>query len=426
MFLALIGGRHSYRVIPQVLGGTGMLWFAFVWLSAAGSWQWSPGDGWSATARNAGRVWAKEPAPAPAPTARIAFKNREETRDELGEIVLASQDGGKLLLTADGQLWLLQPADIISESASNQALEPQTTDEITADLRAKLAPGFLVHKTAHFVLVYNTSETYARWVGDLYERLYRAFANFWKQRGVRLEEPRFPLVALVFDTQAAYLQYAEREIGPSAKAMIGYYNMQTNRIVSFDITGVQGLAVPGGRYSSTAMLTQLFSRPEAERTVATIVHEAVHQIAYNSGLQVRLADNPKWLSEGMAMFFETPDVNNPRGWGTVGKINYHQLQQFRQYLARRPNDSLTTLISDDSRFSTKELVSGAYAESWALTYFLLKVHGDEFAGYVKELRTYPPLGECDARQRIELFKKHFGDDMPKLDAQFVNYMRRLR
>ncbi|MGN6136944.1 MAG: DUF1570 domain-containing protein [Aureliella sp.] len=368
---------------------------------------------------------ADEPAAAPNPTAHIAFKNRAESRDELGEVVLASQDGGKLLLTADGQLWLLQPEDILSQTPSDEPLEPQSTEEISAELREKLAPGFLVHKTAHFVLIYNTSETYARWVGDLYERLYRAFANFWKQRGVRLDEPRFPLVALVFDSQAAYLQYAEREIGPSAKAMIGYYNMQTNRIVSFDITGVQGLAVPGQRYSSTAMLTALFSQPQAERTVATIVHEAVHQIAYNCGLQVRLADNPKWVSEGLAMFFETPD-NNPRGWGTIGKVNYHQLQQFRQYLSRRPNDSLTSLISDDGRFANKDTVAGAYAESWALTYFLLKAHTDKYVAYTKDLATYPPLGECDARQRIELFKKHFGDDTAKLDAQFLAYMRRLR
>jgi hypothetical protein len=230
----------------------------------------------------------------------------------------------------------------------------------------------------------------------------------------------------VFDSREAYLQYAEREIGPSAGAMIGYYNMQTNRIVTFDITGVQGLAVPGQRYSSSAMLTQLFSQPQAERTVATIVHEAVHQIAYNSGFQVRLADNPKWVSEGIAMFFETPDVNNARGWGTIGKINYYQLQQFRRYLQHRPSDSLTTLICDDRRFGDKSTVADAYAESWALTYYLLKAHSDNYADYMKAMAKLPPLGEGDARQRVELFKAHFGADLAKLDQQFVTFMRRQR
>ena len=126
------------------------------------------------------------------------------------------------------------------------------------------------------------------------------------------------------------------------------------------------------------------------------------------------------------MFFETPDVHSPRGWGTIGRANIHQLQQFRHYLGRRPSDSLTTLISDDTRFAGKDTVAAAYAESWALTYFLLKSQGDKYAQYAKEMATLRPLGESDARQRIELFKKHFGDDMTKLDTQFINYMRRLR
>lgn len=379
---------------------------------------------WSMLA--AGVLWSKHPPENAPKTERVSFKSNVQARDEVGEVLVESQDGGKLFLTADGRLWLLQPDEILAQAPSDEPLEPLSADAISASLRAELPNGFLVHKTAHFVLVYNTSETYARWVGDLFERLYRGFTNYWKGRGVKLKEPRFPLVALVFDSREAYLQYAEREIGESARAMIGYYNMQTNRVVTFDITGVQGLAVPGQRYSSSAMLTQLFSQPQAERTVATIVHEAVHQIAYNTGFQIRLADNPKWVSEGIAMFFETPDVNNARGWGTIGKINHYQLLQFARYMQRRPSDSLTTLISDDSRFADKDTVADAYAESWALTYYLLKAHSDEYADYMKALAKLPPLGEGDARQRVELFKEHFGDDLAKLDQQFITFMRRQR
>ena len=121
-----------------------------------------------------------------------------------------------------------------------------------------------------------------------------------------MQEPRFPLVAIVFNTKEAYLAYSEREIGETAKALIGYYNMQTNRMVSFDLTGVAGLAAGNNRFSSTQLISQAFAQPGAERTLATNVHEAVHQLSFNTGLQVRLADNPLWFSEGMAMFFETP------------------------------------------------------------------------------------------------------------------------
>lgn len=360
--------------------------------------------------------------------ARISFKEKNQTVERLGEILVESLDGGKLFLTADGRLRTLEPSEIISTKPCKEPLTPLTCEEVADEIRQELPPGFLVHKTLHFVLIYNTSETYARWVGDLYERLYRALTTSWTEKGFKLVKPRFPMVALVFDTREAYLQYAVRDIGEQAKLMIGYYDMMSNRIVTFDITGVQGLAEPGRRYSSQAMLNTLFSQPQAERTVATVVHEAVHQIAYNTGLQVRLGDNPKWVSEGLAMYCEAPDVNNPRGWGTIGKKNYHQLTRFAQFLRQRPADSLSALIANNDRFVSKDLtvIESAYSESWALTYFLFREKNSSYVAYLKEMSIQDPLVNCTDRQRVELFKKHFGNDLAKLDLQFINFMKRLR
>ena len=64
--------------------------------------------------------------------------------------------------------------------------------------------------------------------------------------------------------------------------------------------------------------TQSTDWSETERT---IVHEAVHQLAYNSTLQRRMADNPYWVSEGLATYFESPDLNSLRGWRNIGAIN---------------------------------------------------------------------------------------------------------
>ncbi|MCC6511331.1 MAG: hypothetical protein IT423_19675, partial [Pirellulaceae bacterium] len=172
---------------------------------------------------------AGRPLLTPTTTATIEFKSQGEHRHELGEVWLEGQDGGKLFLTADGQLWLIQPEEILQQAASTTPLQPLSNDQISQQLRSKLAPGFLIHKTEHFVLVYNTSETYVRWVGDLYERLYDAFHKYWDKNGIKLQEPRFPMVALVFDTREAYLQFARPEVKELAGAMIGYYNMQTNR-----------------------------------------------------------------------------------------------------------------------------------------------------------------------------------------------------
>ena len=366
---------------------------------------------------------ADEPVVKSFPIAKLEIKNHGPQRAEVGEVWEEGQDGSKLFLTRAGELMFLEAADVVKGSPTTEKFSPFSKSKAGELLKQELGAEFLSLETEHFVVVYNTSETYARWVGDLYEKLYKTFHKYW-DRQLELNEPRLPMVALVFKSQDAYMQFAKPEVGDLAKDMIGYYHLQTNRIVSFDITGVQGLAQPGQRYSSREMLMQLFTQPHAERTVATVVHEAVHQIAYNCGMQVRFADNPKWVSEGMAMFFEVPDPKSNVLWGTVGKVNPYQLTQFRKYLANRPADSLTTLISDDERFSGPgEQVLAAYAESWALTYYLMKAQKKNYAAYLAEHAQLKPLAEPDPRQRIELFKKHFGSNFAKLDADFIKFIR---
>ena len=368
--------------------------------------------------------------PTSRPTRLLEFKSTDSQPAPAGavrgEVVSELEGGNLLLLTEDGQLWTLEKDAIVSSSPSDTPFTPLTSDQIYEQFQQQLPGGFKVYKTQHYVLIYNTSEVYVKWVAQLFEHLYRGFYNYWKSKGFRISEPRFPLVAVVFSNRASYLAYAEREIGKSAEAMIGYYNMKTNRMVTYDMTGVDGIVPRDTRIASPLVIQQILSQPQAERTVATIIHEAVHQLAYNSGLQVRLADNPLWLSEGIAMFFETPDANSPKGWGAIGKVNPHNMRLFAQYIPQRPADSLLTLISQDQRLRDAETSSQAYPESWALTYYLMTLKNKQFVAYLKELADQSPLdGESSERERIELFKKHFGADLAELDKDLINFYRRM-
>src|SRR5262249_47151910 len=153
--------------------------------------------------------------------------------------------------------------------------------------------------------------------------------------------------------------------------IIGYYNLKTNRMTMYDLTGVEAGGLGNDRNAS-ARINQILSQPGAERTVATIVHEATHQLAFNSGLQVRFADVPFWLSEGIAIYFETPNLESTKGWRNIGSVNRYNLVNFRNYLPRREPGSLEKLLSDDKRFRDPMAGSDAYAEAWALTYFMLQ------------------------------------------------------
>jgi hypothetical protein len=341
-----------------------------------------------------------------------------------GKVLVQAVDGGLLLLSPDGQLWMIQPGEIVDRSQDERPFHPLTQDEISTQLLQEL-PGYRIHKTQHYIICYNTSDVYAEWCGALYERLYRGFFNFWKTRGWELQDPEMPLVALVFANRASFAEYSRPELGEAVNSVIGYYNMRTNRVNMYDLTGVDEFRKFAPRVNSTAHINQILSQPGAERTVATIVHEATHQLAYNSGMQVRFADNPLWVSEGLAMFFEAPDYKNEKGWRSIGMVNMVHLVNYRQYLAQRPQDSLRTLLADDKRFHEGDQVGTAYSEAWALNYFLLNRHRNDYVTYLKRLAEQKPLLQNAPEQRVALFQDVFGD-LTELDQELVRFYQRLR
>ena len=42
--------------------------------------------------------------------------------------------------------------------------------------------------------------------------------------------------------------------------------------------------------------------------VATIIHEATHQLAANTGLMPRKVRRPTWAAEGLATYFESAEI----------------------------------------------------------------------------------------------------------------------
>jgi hypothetical protein len=349
---------------------------------------------------------------------------RERARQRIsGKVLVEAQDGGLLLLDRAHVLWAVTPEELVRREQDAEPFEPLDRAAMAAEMLAQLPDGFRVHNTAHYVVCYNTSAAYAQWCGSLYERLYLAFRNYWQNRGLDLVDPEWPLVALVFDRQDGFANYARAELGDATASIIGYYSLRTNRVTMYDLTGIAG-QLPAA--STAAHINRLLSRPEAERTVATIIHEATHQLAFNCGLQTRYADIPLWLSEGMAIYFETPDLSSQRGWRRIGEVNRVRLLDFQRYLAQRPTDSLESLLRGDERFRNARLAPDAYAEAWALNYFLIQMRPKLYVRYLEALSRKRPLLYDDPAQRLAQFQQVFGDDLKQLDEEFLRYMRTIR
>lgn len=339
----------------------------------------------------------------------------------VGKVLVTAQDGGMLLMDRDGVLWIVQPEELNHHETTDDPFLATDPLAYARRLQLELPDGFQMRQTAHYVFLYDTSPAYAKWCGVLYERLYRAFHNFWQQRGITLHEPSVPLVAIIFADPHDFRAYGEQEMGEAVRSVVGYYNMQTNRVVMCDLTGLERQRRANGTTNHNGSLQQILAQPSSLPNIATIVHEATHQLAYNTGLQTRYADNPLWLSEGLAIFFETPDHGNEQGWRKVGGLHPQRLLTFRRSLAGRQTTRLVDLITDDGLLRDPATAGEAYAESWALCYYLLRRNPDGLVAYLQELSELSPLATLTIQERREMFEKHFGD-LVKLDRDFVRYM----
>jgi len=339
-----------------------------------------------------------------------------------GEALVEARDGGLLLKTADGALYTLPVETIRSRKTDAEPLAPLDREQLTEKLLAELPPGFRVHPSKNYVICYNTTRTYAQWTSALLERLQKAFISYWKKQGCDVKAPEHPLPVLVFADQASYAAYARKELGPAVGNVIGYYSLQSNRIMMYDLTGMQH----GGGRGSLHDITALLSQPAAEPLVATIVHEATHQIAFNCGLQTRMVSNPLWLSEGLAMYCETPDLYSSRSWSGIGKVNYSRFERFvNNYDAGRVAP-LARLVAEDELFRHPETAVDLYAQAWAWNYFLIKWRPKEYAAYLKMIKEKPLLIEDDRKTRLAEFKRHFGADLDALEEEFYRRMRRVK
>src|SRR3972149_4974979 len=271
---------------------------------------------------------------------RVTFFSDGQQETIAGRILVEAQDGGVLVESVDGAQHTIEGKSVLSRQKTDTPFKPLTPDELGEELLAKLPPGFRVHATPHYVVCYNTSREYAEWTSSLFERLYKAFTSYWKRQGMELHEPEFPLVVIAFADRASYEAAAKDDLGDAVRNVVGYYNLKTNQVNMYDLTGVESARGPATRRGSQREITQMLSQRAAVPLVATIVHEATHQIAFNCGLQTRLSDIPLWLCEGMAVYFEAPDLSSSRGWRGIGKVNYARLATFRRNLPNWRTDSL--------------------------------------------------------------------------------------
>ncbi len=310
------------------------------------------------------------------------------------------------LLGRDGRLWQFPPHQATEWQRVSYRFTPATVSELRAELLRELGGRFEVTTTTHYVVAHAKGQR-DQWA-ERFEGLYREFVTYFSKRGFNLTAPPFPLVGVVLPNEAGFRQYTAASLGsPAPPGLLGFYSLATNRIVLYDLD-------PSKHHDSW------------HETATTIIHEATHQTAFNTGIHSRTTPPPLWVAEGLATLFEAPGVSRARYHPTqADRLNRVRLTDFRR-LAAHPHgpDRLAAMVASDASFRANP--TAAYAEAWALTFYLVETQPAQYARYVALTVARPPFAEYTAAERTADFTSVFGNDWAMLEAQLRRFISSLR
>ncbi len=317
---------------------------------------------------------------------------------------LAWNSAQALLLGRDGRLWNVALGEVAGFRRSAGRFRAYGPSEFRAILLRELGPGYEVTGTGHYLVAHPAGQR-DRWA-ERFEQLYRGLVRYFAVRGLVLQEPPFPLVGVVCRDRADFLRHAGHQGLRPGQNIAGYYEIASNRIVLFD---------PGAGQPPAAGLQDL----------SVVFHEATHQVAFNTGLHSRLSPPPLWLAEGLATLFETPAVweKDPSG-AAFSRVNPRRLADFRTHvLPQHRPELLQELVVNDELFRTAAVP--AYAEAWALTYYLCETQAQAYARYLARTAQRDPFRRYTRAERLADFQAVFGADWRMLEARMLRFLQQV-
>ncbi|MDR2439328.1 MAG: DUF1570 domain-containing protein [Planctomycetaceae bacterium] len=356
----------------------------------------------------------------------IEFREHGKIRKEEGRIVLEAQDG--LAFEArDGQYFVVPPDLLISQTSDEKLFKPYTQREIIERLKQEFpeSQGYYLLETNHFFVIYTTSLGFAQWYGQLLEKLYTGYSSFWKEQGIMLSSPEFPMVAIVLSNPSKFLFYAQSEGFQLMRGQCAYYNKSSNRVVMCDLSGLETYREGDKDRASSRDIQVFLNQPNAAHNISAVIHEAVHLVGFSCGMHTRFAPNPLWLCEGLAVFHEVPDSGKRAGWSRTPKPNLPRLNTLKNYLQQNPDEPLQKIIRNDAPFNNAVTAANSYATAWGLTYYLIKRRPKEFTAYLKKIQEKNILSEDSPEIRVQDFEECFGNNWNKILKDCIDYLKKL-
>ncbi len=336
-----------------------------------------------------------------------------------GRIIAEIPGIAVLLEERNGKLHQISAKQITSRDDAEYIFVPLTSSESVIDLVSQVSDEFEITETEHYILCSNSATEYVEFSGKLLESVFDQYYRFMGELKVVVNEPARKLPIVIFANPSDFQVFAKKQHPEiSFEDTPGYFSVSDNQTLLLDLTGDRSIR------SATSIRKRLAEKP---LQVATVVHEAVHQLAFNSGLQVRMADNPLWLSEGLAMYFESGVSRSSLLLSRPGLVNPRHHPTFMKLVQdNRISGGLKSLIESDTAIQNVEEMPLAYAKAWALTHYLFREEQIGMQKYLQGIATRKPMVGLTAEQRTQEFQDAFGKLPDEMEREIVSYMKRQR
>lgn len=318
-------------------------------------------------------------------------------------------------------------------------------DEAALEETAQALNGrFARSETAHFVILSNCSRSWTTSRSALLERAYHEFFRVMDRMGYPAHPPQNKLLCVLISEHSEYERFARKADGVRAGWVAGYYAGLSNRVVLYDdLTGPAfgaafeqldaflaeaqedeaqaRLADRAGKSERAESLRTRAadlrrhekkerSRIESEARAASeskMIHEAIHLLAFNCGVQSRAHEYPFWLTEGLAMAFET---DRPRSaFGPDCQHDDARANKFARMLAEGRAIPLKDLVGvSEATKESSERAETLYCQTAAL---FDRLYDEDRRALSALLERYleQPAGDLGAARHVGLFTQQIGE-----------------
>jgi tetratricopeptide (TPR) repeat protein len=207
-----------------------------------------------------------------------------------------------------------------------------------ATAQGSLPERWVEARSEHFIVLTDSSEKGARQVASEFERMHLVFHTLFPTPGDDADPPI--MVVAVKDKRGMEALEPESYLAKGQMDLSGFFLRSADK---------------------NYILVRLDVREQ--HAFSTVYHEYTHYV-------LRKADSwlPLWLNEGLAQFYENTDIDDKTAY--LGQVN----PQVLRLLNRNDFLPIATLLRVDTRspyYHDEEKGSVFYAESWALTHYLI-------------------------------------------------------